>query len=79
MMTLDALVAVGGPACHNKGLLHPMSIAIGIPYTGLQFPVSDNGDQPGNCPIKLSKLYKVITSRAKSGDAKDRFPLYTDK
>ena len=30
MLTLDVLVAVGGPACHNQGLLQPMSIAIEI-------------------------------------------------
>ena len=47
MLTLDVLGAVGGPACHNKGLWSqsqlPWKHNI---YAGLQFSVTDNGNQP---------------------------------
>ena len=46
MLTLDVLGAVGGPACHNQGLLQPMSIAIEYDTLVCHWLGGDNGNQP---------------------------------
>ena len=58
MLTLDVLGAVGGPACHNKGLSTQCQLPWEHDTLVCHWLVTDNGESAkgGNCPIKLSIL-----------------------
>ena len=79
MLTLDVLGAVGGPACHNKGLLQPKPIAIEyetLVCNSLTVTMGiSQGWELSNQIVQATYIRSLLVGQSQA----IQFPFYTDK